>query len=127
MLALAAIYEGATRSEAARIGGVTLQIVRDWVLKFNAHGPDGLVDRKAPGQPSRLNDTHRYGPTWYFEAKPCIDAGTAGEGCVNHPDNQFLVVTRGEGEIMACAADDVPVAEGRCGTCQLIVGSSLCQ
>src|SRR3954447_13204534 len=41
LLALAAIYEGATRSEAARIGGVTLQIVRDWVLKFNAQGPQG--------------------------------------------------------------------------------------
>ena len=52
LLALAAIYDGATRSEAAKIGGVTLQIVRDWVLRFNAHGPDGLVDRKAPGQPS---------------------------------------------------------------------------
>jgi transposase len=59
LLALAAIYDGATRTEAARIGGVTLQIVRDWVVKFNAAGPDGLVDRKAPGQPSRLNDTHR--------------------------------------------------------------------
>jgi uncharacterized protein involved in tellurium resistance len=34
LLALAAIYEGATRTEAAKIGGVTLQIVRDWVLKF---------------------------------------------------------------------------------------------
>src|SRR5271157_4756032 len=59
LLALAAIYEGATRSEAAKIGGVTLQIVRDWVLKFNAQGPDGLIDRKAPGQPPRLNDEHR--------------------------------------------------------------------
>jgi transposase len=59
LLALAAVYDGATRTEAARIGGVTLQIVRDWVVKFNAAGPDGLVDRKAPGQPSRLSDTHR--------------------------------------------------------------------
>ena len=59
LLALAVIYEGATRTEAAKIGGVTLQIVRDWVLKFNAHGPDGLIDRKAPGQPPRLNDEHR--------------------------------------------------------------------
>ncbi len=50
LLALAAIYDGASRTEAARIGGVTLQIVRDWVLKFNAAGPDGLIDRKAPGQ-----------------------------------------------------------------------------
>jgi transposase len=38
LLALAAIYDGATRSEAAEIGGVTLQIVRDWVVKFNAYG-----------------------------------------------------------------------------------------
>ena len=59
LLALAAIYEGATRTEAARIGGVTLQIVRDWVVKFNADGPDGLIDRKPPGQPSRLTDAHR--------------------------------------------------------------------
>jgi len=59
LLALAAIYSGATRGEAAKIGGVTLQIVRDWVLRFNALGPEGLVDRKAPGQPSRLSDEHR--------------------------------------------------------------------
>jgi transposase len=39
LLALAAIYDGATRSEAAKIGGVTAQIVRDWVVKFNALGP----------------------------------------------------------------------------------------
>ena len=35
LLTLAAIYEGATRTEAAKIGGVGLQIVRDWVLRFN--------------------------------------------------------------------------------------------
>jgi transposase len=59
LLALAAAYDGVTRTEAAKIGGVTLQIVRDWVMKFNAHGPDGLIDKKAPGQPSKLKDTHR--------------------------------------------------------------------
>jgi transposase len=59
LLALAAIYDGSSRTEAAEIGGVTLQIVRDWVLKFNARGPDGLVDGKAPGKPSRLNDAQR--------------------------------------------------------------------
>ncbi len=59
LLALAAIYEGATRTEAARIGGVTLQVVRDWVVKFNAHGPEGLIDRKPPGQPSKLTHAHR--------------------------------------------------------------------
>src|SRR5262249_31612091 len=30
LLALAAIYDGATRTEAAKIGGVGLQIIRDW-------------------------------------------------------------------------------------------------
>jgi putative transposase len=59
LLALAAIYDGGARSEAAKIGGVGLQVVRDWVLRFNAHGPDGLIDRKAPGQPSLLKDEHR--------------------------------------------------------------------
>ena len=59
LLALAAIYDGATRTEAASIGGVTLQIVRDWVLKFNAHGPAGLIDRKAPGPVPRLDGRHR--------------------------------------------------------------------
>lgn len=59
LLALAAIYDVASRTEAARLGGVTLQIVRDWVMKFNAGGPEGLIDRKAPRQPSVLNATHR--------------------------------------------------------------------
>ena len=59
LLALAAIYDGATRTAAARIGGVTVQIIRDWVVKFNAHGPEGLVNRKPPGQPSKLTDAHR--------------------------------------------------------------------
>jgi transposase len=59
LLSLAAIYEGNSRTQAAAIGSVTLQIVRDWVLKFNAQGPEGLIDRKPPGQPSRLTNAHR--------------------------------------------------------------------
>jgi len=43
LLALAEIYEGGSRSAAARIGVVGLQIVRDWVLRFTACGPDGLL------------------------------------------------------------------------------------
>ena len=59
LLALAVIYEEGSRTEAAEVGGVTVQVVRDWVLRFNADGADGLIDRKAPGKPSRLNDEHR--------------------------------------------------------------------
>src|SRR5215207_5580106 len=70
LLALAAIYDGGTRTEAARIGGVTLQIVRDWVLKFNAQGPESLIDRKPPGQPSRLTDDHRRHLAQMIEAGP---------------------------------------------------------
>jgi transposase len=70
LLALAAIYEGASRTEAARIGAVTLQIVRDWVIKFNAQGPAGLIDRKPPGQPALLSDAHRQQLAAMLEAGP---------------------------------------------------------
>ena len=70
LLALAAIYDGATRTAAAEIGGVTVQIVRDWVIKFNAVGPDGLIDRKAPGQRPRLNDAHRSALAAVIESGP---------------------------------------------------------
>jgi transposase len=70
LLALAAIYDGATRTEAARIGGVTLQIVRDWVVKLNAHGPEGLIDRKPPGQPSKLTAPHRAALAARIDAGP---------------------------------------------------------
>ena len=59
LLALAVIYDGGKRVDAAVLGGVGLQIVRDWVLRFNAHGPSGLIDRKAPGQTPKLNAAQR--------------------------------------------------------------------
>ena len=70
LLALAAIYDGASRGDAAQIGGVTVQIIRDWVLKFKAHGPDGLIDRKPPGQAPRLNDAHRAALAAIIESGP---------------------------------------------------------
>jgi len=70
LLALAAIYEGAARGRAAEIGGVTLPVIRAWVLRFNAHGPDGLVGRKAPGQPSRRDGRHRAALAAVVESGP---------------------------------------------------------
>src|ERR1700677_1828504 len=70
LLALAAIYEGASRTEAAKIGGGRLQIVRDSALKFNGHGPQGLLDRKAPGQPPRLSTEHRGALAAIIESGP---------------------------------------------------------
>jgi putative transposase len=49
---------------------VTLQIIRDWVVKFNACGPDGLIDKKAPGQPPLLNATHRAALAAIIESGP---------------------------------------------------------
>jgi transposase len=59
LLALAEIYDGGSRSDAARIGAVGLQVIRDWVLRFNADGPQGLIDRKASGPLPKLDDDHR--------------------------------------------------------------------
>lgn len=75
LLALALIYDGGSRSDAARLGNVTLQIVREWVMRFNERGPQGLINGKAPGHPSRLNDRRRaalahaieHGPTPYLD------------------------------------------------------------
>ena len=70
LLALAAILDGGSRSEAAKVGGVTLQIVRDWVIRFNAEGPDGLISRKAPGKVPILNDDQRRALARTVEAGP---------------------------------------------------------
>jgi transposase len=71
LLALSVIYDGGSRTEAAaRVGGVTLQIVRDWVLRFNAEGPSGLVDRKAPGKAALLQAEHRAALAATVEAGP---------------------------------------------------------
>ncbi|MBC7991186.1 MAG: winged helix-turn-helix domain-containing protein [Luteimonas sp.] len=59
LLTLGVIYDGGSRSEAARTGGVGLQTVRDWVLRFNRDGPDGLIDGKAPGGRPRLDARQR--------------------------------------------------------------------
>ena len=59
LMAIAAIYEGGSHLEAARIGGVTPQIVRDWVVRFNARADDGLISGHAGGRASKLTDDHR--------------------------------------------------------------------
>ena len=55
LLAIAAVYDGMSRADAARVGGMDRQTLRDWVLRFNEQGPDGLVDLKATGAPMRLS------------------------------------------------------------------------
>ena len=56
LLALAAVYEGMNRTEAARIGGMDRQTLRDWVHRFNQDGPDGLTNREGAGRRRLLSD-----------------------------------------------------------------------
>ncbi len=79
-------------------------------------------DRMAMG----MADTGRYGPTWAFEGMPCTDGGSE-PGCYHHPDNQFLVIAKGNGVVGACASPDVPVADNRCGGCRISETSGDCQ
>lgn len=55
LLALAAVAEGLSRNEAARIGGMKPQTLRLWVQRFNKFGPDGLLNRKSTGRPPKLS------------------------------------------------------------------------
>ena len=59
LLAIAAILDGASRAEAARTGGMDRQTLRDWVIRFNEHGPDGLTNIPSPGVPPKLDVGHR--------------------------------------------------------------------
>lgn len=56
LLALAAVYDGMSRADAARVGGMDRQTLRDWVHRFNEEGPDGLTNRKAPKRRRRLSE-----------------------------------------------------------------------
>src|SRR5882724_10149192 len=59
LLAIAAVLDGASRTEAAKIGGMDRQTLRDWVIRFNDQGPDGLINIPSPGLPPKLNTMHR--------------------------------------------------------------------
>jgi len=70
LLSLASIYDGGSRTDAATIGTVTLQIVRDWVVRFNKRGPTGLINIKAPGNSPKLNDEQRLALARIVESGP---------------------------------------------------------
>jgi transposase len=59
LLAIAAVLDGASRTEAAKIGGMDRQTLRDWVIRFNDQGPDGLINIPSPGVSPKLDATHR--------------------------------------------------------------------
>ena len=68
LLSLAAVADGMNRTDAARIGGMDRQTLRDWVHRFNAHGPDGLRDAWSKGPTPRLSANQRaalFGVTYH--------------------------------------------------------------
>jgi transposase len=74
LLAIAAVYDGMSRADAARIGGMDRQTLRDWAHRFNAEGAAGLVNRAAPGNPRRLT------PEQEAELDTIVEAGPAAAG-----------------------------------------------
>ena len=74
LLAIAAVYEGMSRADAARIGGMDRQTLRDWAHRFNAEGAVGLINRTAPGNPRRLT------PEQEAELDGLVEAGPAAAG-----------------------------------------------
>ncbi len=59
LLALVAVMEGASRGDAASLANADIQTLRDWVLRYNDGGPEGLVDRKRGGRKSKLAPEQR--------------------------------------------------------------------
>jgi transposase len=70
LLSLAAVLEGMDRGEAARIGGMDRQTLRDWAHRFNNEGPDGLLDRHGGGVEPRLSEARKAELAAIVEAGP---------------------------------------------------------
>jgi transposase len=70
LLALAAVYDGMDREEAGRIGGMDRQTLRDWAHRFNAQGPEGLINIKPSGRPRKLSSEQEENLRQIVEAGP---------------------------------------------------------
>jgi len=70
LLSLSLIYDGSSRTDAAAHAGVGLQALRDWVVRFNADGPDGLIDAKSTGPYRRLSSEQRAALACVIEEGP---------------------------------------------------------
>ena len=70
LLALAAVYDGMNRTEAAKVGGMDRQTVRDWVHRFNEQGPDGLTKKEGAGRPRLITDEQMQELARIVEAGP---------------------------------------------------------
>lgn len=92
LLSLAAVLDGMNRTEAARIGGMDRQTLRDWVHRFNEHGPNGLKDNWSKGKPSRLSAEQRAEVAELVETGP--DRATDGVARWRRVDLQRFIAER---------------------------------
>jgi transposase len=92
LLAIAAAYEGQDRAACAKIGAMSPQRLRDWVHRFNAAGPDGLIDRKPAGAARRLSAAQETELAALIEAGPDVERdGVVRWRCI---DLRQLILTR---------------------------------
>ena len=70
LLSLAAVRDGMDRTRAAQIGGMDRQTLRDWVHRFNALGPEGLIDARTEGPKPRLSGEQLSEFAKIMEAEP---------------------------------------------------------
>ena len=70
LLSLAGVRDGMDRGSAAKIGGMDRQTLRDWVHRFNASGPDGLLDHRSEGPKPRLSEEQMAAFARIVEAGP---------------------------------------------------------
>lgn len=55
ILAIAMVLAGHSRQAAAEAQAMERQTLRDWVIRYNEHGLEGLADRPRPGRPALLS------------------------------------------------------------------------
>ena len=92
LLALAAAYDGMSRTEAAKVGGMDRQTLSDWAHRFNDEGPDGLKHRSGAGRPrlltqeqmSELSAIVETGPDLSASGDPCRRPSPLGCGSCRH-------------------------------------------
>lgn len=56
LLAIANALDGMSRATAAKLAGMDRQTLRDWVIRYNEHGVDGLGDRWGAGRPTAVSE-----------------------------------------------------------------------
>lgn len=54
LLAIAACLEGMMRQDAAVLVGMSRNVLRIWIDRYNQDGVEGLRDRASPGRPPRI-------------------------------------------------------------------------